>query len=302
MELPPDGTLRHRRAAESASLRQEWLVREPKPKAKAPPCRPLMPTSAGRVETAQEVVTLQTLPPGGDDSRRPASQSEDEDESGTDGAGSSPSCDNDGTQGAEEGPGDFSCWLAFPKRLELPWLEKRRAHDLWVPGHPKLPWPPLDSFLERTPATWRGDDLEPIPTPTWSKWRWAFVCGLGQRADLNGVLGTVSLVDILADLQKPEDRCRVSPLPANYLQTLTFTYDDVGCSSHDQCSRSQMRSGSGGRTSGSSPSRAGGSRWSMSCTARIQKRTGLAHSPGAELAGIRNSSMRRAGDSLDGLL
>ena len=54
------------------------------------------------------------------------------------------------------------------------------------------------------------------------------MCGLGQRADLNGVLGTVSLVDILATLQKPEDRCRVSPLPANYLQTLTFTYDDVG--------------------------------------------------------------------------
>jgi hypothetical protein len=77
-----------------------------------------------------------------------------------------------------------------------------------------------------TPATWRGDDLEPVPTPTWSRWRWAFVCGLGQRADLNGALVTVSLVDILATLQKPEDRCKVSPLPGDYLQTLRFVYDE----------------------------------------------------------------------------
>ena len=224
-EPPPDGTPRHRSAAESASLRQEWLCREPEPKAKAPPCRPVMPTSAGHEETAQRFVTLQTLPSAGDDSRRPASQSEDEDVTGS---SSSSSCDECVTQGAVEGPADFSCWLAFPKRLVLPWLEKRRARDLWVPGRPKLPWPPLGSFLERTPATWRGDDLEPVPTPTWSKWRWAFVCGLGQRADLNGALVTVSLVDILATLQKPEDRCKVSPLPANYLQTLNFAYDDVG--------------------------------------------------------------------------
>ena len=37
---------------------------------------------------------------------------------------------------------------------------------------------------------------------------------------------TVSLVDILATLQKPEDRCKVSPLPGDYLQTLRFVYDE----------------------------------------------------------------------------
>ena len=135
---------------------------------------------------------------------------------------------NGKSQGAEERPADFSCWLAFPSELAVPWLEKRRARDTWIDGNPLVPWPPLDSFLEKTPATWRGDDLEPVPNPKWSKWRWAFVCGLGQRADLNGMLVTVSMVDILATLQKPEDRCKVSQLPANYLQTLTFRYDDVG--------------------------------------------------------------------------
>jgi hypothetical protein len=191
------------------------------PKAKAPPYVQLGLTSPSRLLSPVRTYGEESSPAG---KEPPAGESC----NAGNGVAESQSAANGKSQGAEERPADFSCWSAFPKRLALPWLEKRRARDIWVDGSPLMSWPPLDSFLERTPATWRGDDLEPVPNPQWSKWRWAFVCGLGQRADLNGVLVTVSLVDILATLQKPEDRCRVSPLPANYLQTLTFTYDDVG--------------------------------------------------------------------------
>ena len=55
-----------------------------------------------------------------------------------------------------------------------------------------------------------------------SKWRWAFVCGLSQRADLNGALVSVSLHDIRTTCGQPETRCKASRYPADYLQSLRW--------------------------------------------------------------------------------
>jgi len=120
-------------------------------------------------------------------------------------------------------PEDFSTWDACPKCLALPWMEKRRRRDIYEEGYPKVPWIGLGGFLEKTPATWRGDDIAVGEPPSgWSKWRWAFICGLSQRADLNGAIVSVSLQDIRATVGHPETRCKASRYPTDYLQSIRW--------------------------------------------------------------------------------
>ena len=73
-----------------------------------------------------------------------------------------------------------------------------------------------------------------------STWRWAFVCGLSQRADLNGALVSVSLHDIRATCGQPETRCKASRYPADYLQSLRWGVAEGWCSPQSEFRDSEV--------------------------------------------------------------